>query len=504
MQQKTESEETTSEPTSPEEEKQESSLVEPDNALPETTLADLPEQMQLAAERAGWKKLTPVQSRAIPYMHASRDLMVQSRTGSGKTGAFVLPIIDKINPKKDYCQALVLAPTRELAQQVAGEVKLLAGGSDIRCAPVYGGVSYRPQLDALSKGAHIVVGTPGRILDHLIRQNLDLDGVKYLVFDEADRLMSMGFFPDMRQIATYLPKRRAGYMFSATYPGSVKNLARLFLDRPGFLSLSHDAIYVADTEHVYYEVKDMEKDRSLVRIIEIENPESAIIFCNTKANVNYVSTVLQRFGYDADQLTADLNQSAREKVLTRLRKHQLRFLVATDIAARGIDISNLSHVINYEVPEDPESYIHRTGRTGRAGASGTAISLAGISERTEIKRLMARFKIDMQLRPLPSDEDVEAIVSQRLTAHLESLLRDRDRLKIERMNRFLPLVKSLAESEDEIALLAMVLDDLYQQTLHSVPEVPGTEKKPFFPPSKKKSFGKRRSTRSHSNRNKRK
>lgn len=447
-------------------------VVEPENALPLITLNDLPEALNQAAGRAGWKELTPVQARSIPYLLAQRDLMVQSRTGSGKTGAFVLPILDRIDFGAPSCQALVLTPTRELAQQVASEALKLAGESGIRTVAVYGGVSYKPQLEGLKKGAHLVVGTPGRILDHLIRRTFTLNDLKMIVFDEADRMMSMGFYPDMREIAGFLPRKRSGYMFSATYPPSVKRLAKRFLHDPEFLSLSHDAVHVAETEHCYYEVNDMDKDRSLVRIIEIENPESAIVFCNTKAQVAYVSTVLQRFGYDADQLTSDLNQGTRDKVMTRLREHTLRFLVATDIAARGIDISKLSHVINYEVPEDVESYIHRTGRTGRAGASGVAISLAGISERTQLKRIAKHYKIDIELRSLPQDGDVEKIVSERLTAHLEALLRSRDRLKVERMKRFVPLVRSLAENEDEIGLLAMVLDDLYQKTLHAPPSVP--------------------------------
>jgi ATP-dependent RNA helicase DeaD len=469
-------------------------VVEPENALPSIPLNDLPEALRQAAGRAGWKALTPVQARAIPYLLAGRDLMVQSRTGSGKTGAFVLPILDKIDPSIPACQALVLTPTRELAQQVASESLKLAGEGAIRTVAVYGGVSYKPQLEGLKKGAHLVVGTPGRILDHLIRRTFDLNNLKMIVFDEADHMMSMGFYPDMREIAGFLPRRRSGYMFSATYPLSVKRLAKRFLHEPEFLSLSPDAVHVAETAHCYYEVNDMEKDRALVRIIEVENPESAIVFCNTRAQVAYVSTVLQRFGYDADQLTSDLNQGARDKVMKRLREHTLRFLVATDIAARGIDISNLSHVINYEIPEDVESYIHRTGRTGRAGASGVAISLAGISERTQLKRIGKHYKMDIELRPLPQDSDVEKIVSERLTAHLEALLRARDRLKVERMKRFVPLVRGLAEHEDEIDLLAMVLDDLYQRTLHAPPAVP-EEKEALSPEASSKTPGRKKSRR---------
>ena len=455
---------------------EEERLIQPEESLPEIGIEDLPETLREAAARAGWTRLTRVQATAIPYLLADRDIMVQSHTGSGKTGAFVLPIFEKLDPNLSHCQALVLVPTRELAQQVVKEAVMLGEETGIRTVAVYGGVAYGPQLEGFRKGAHLVVGTAGRILDHLIQGSLDFKNLRILVFDEADRMMSMGSYPDMKEIASYLPRKRSGFMFSATYPHSVKRLAGQFLKDPGFLSLSGDSVHVTETEHFYYVTPPMEKDRCLVRIIEVENPESAIVFCNTKARVNYVSTVIKRFGYDADQLTSDLTQTARDRVLTRLRKHRLRFLVATDVAARGIDIVNLSHVINYEIPEDPESYIHRTGRTGRAGATGVAFSLVSSTEKPTLAAIARRFAVDIEERPLPSVEDVETIVSQRLTALLEASLRRRDRLQVERLERFKPLARSLAESEDEISLLAMVLDDSYQSILHAPPDLVADER----------------------------
>ncbi len=444
-------------------------VFEPDDALSEAKWEDLPESFREAAGRAGWTDLMPVQAKTIPYILAKRDLMVQSQTGSGKTGAFVLPILDRIDPKRAECQALVLVPTRELAKQVEAEAELLAGPSGTRTVAVYGGVGYGPQIDAFKKGAHLVVGTPGRILDHLMKRSLSLEGLEILVFDEADRMLSMGFYPDMKKIQQYLPRRRInGYMFSATFPTRVLSLAGQFLHKPEILSLSRDHIHVLATDHVSYTVDAMDKDRALVRIIEMENPASALIFCNTRAKVHYVTTILQRFGYDADELSSDLAQNMREKVLTRLRKGALRFLVATDVAARGIDISDLSHVIQYEPPEDPEAYIHRAGRTGRAGATGEAISLVAGFEQIELERIAKRFKLEIAERPLPTDEDVAAIVSERVTALLEARLRDRDKLQTERMERFAPLVRDLAGNEDEIALLTMLLDDYYHESLHSV------------------------------------
>jgi len=455
---------------------EEEQVVEPENALPEVALKDLPASLQAACARAGWAKLLPVQARAIPYLLAERDLMVQSQTGSGKTGAFILPILERIDAAKTACQALVLVPTRELAQQVARDAEILRGDRGVRTAVVYGGVKYGPQLDAFRAGAQLVVGTPGRILDHLLKGTLNLDALKIIVFDEADRMLSMGFYPDMKRVQQFLPRRPInGYMFSATFPSFVLRLAGEFLRDPEFLSLSRDHVHVAQTEQLFYVVPGLQRERSLVRIIEMENPVSAIIFCNMKSTVHYVSIVLKRFGYDADELSSDLAQVAREKVMQRVRKGALRFLVATDVAARGIDIPDLSHVIQYEPSEDPELYIHRAGRTGRVGASGTAITLVAGMEQFNLRAIAKSFNIDLRERVLPSDEDVGTIVSQRVIASLEARLRSRDSLENERMRRFIPLGRSLAEAEDESPLIAMLLDEYYQRTLQTPPQSPSGE-----------------------------
>ena len=443
--------------------------------LPAVSLADLSPRMREAAARAGWTELMPVQCQTIPYILAGRDLMVQSRTGSGKTGAFVLPILDRIDQNKAACQALVLVPTRELARQVEKDAALLSGEGGPRTVAVYGGVRYGAQLKAFKQGAHLVVGTPGRILDHLLRRSLTLDQLDVLVFDEADRMLSMGFYPDMRRVQGFLPKRRVhGYMFSATYPATVIGLAGEFLHEPETLSLSTDHVHVTDTEHVYYKVDAMTRDRALMRVIEVENPASALIFCRRKTRVEYLASLLQSFEYDADQLSADLPQNKREQVLERLRRGELRFLVATDVAARGIDIPALSHVIQYEPPEDPEAYIHRAGRTGRAGATGEAITFAAGVEEIEIKQISERFGFDILERPLPSDEDVAAVVSERVTALLEADLRSRRSLNRERMQRFAELAKSLGELDD---VMAMLLDDYYHKSLHE-PQVQPPPVKP--------------------------
>jgi ATP-dependent RNA helicase DeaD len=438
------------------------------DVLPEARLADLPEKMRQAVALAGWEELLPVQAKAIPYIFSHRDMKIQSHTGSGKTGAYLLPMLEMINPLLNSAQVLIMVPTRELALQVATEAELFGRAIGIRSIAVYGGVGYRAQLDAFKEGAHIIIGTPGRLLDHLLRRSLSLNDLKFLILDEADHMLSMGFYPDMRRVKSYLPDHPIStYMFSATFPPQVMRVAGEFLHEPGFINLSSEHIHVTETEHVYYKVPGMDKDRSLVRILEVENPLSAIIFCNTKVHVDYVTTVLKRFGYDADLLTSDLSQTAREKVLARVRSGTLRFLVATDVAARGIDLPELSHVIQYEPPEDAEAYIHRSGRTGRAGSSGTAITLVNITEQAELRQIGKRFSLKIEERDLPDDELVEKVVSERIITLLEAKLRSRDKLQTERMQRFLPLARSLGENDEETSLLAMLLDDFYQETFYT-------------------------------------
>jgi len=434
-----------------------------DTTLTDITLAQLSKPLQAAVARAGWAELMPVQARGIPYLLAKRDMMIQARTGSGKTGAFILPMLECIDSHRATCQALILVPTRELARQVTRDAATLCGDSGVRTVAVYGGVGYKAQLDAFKKGAHIVVGTPGRVLDHLLKRTFSLKNLRMLIFDEADRMLSMGFYPDMQAVQRYLPSRAVHTcMFSATFPSAVTRTARQFMHNPEFLSLSSDHIHVTDTEHVFYDAPGMDKDRGLVRIIEIENPTSALIFCNTKAKVHYVTVVLQRFGYDADELSSDLAQNARERVLTRVRKGKLRFLVATDVAARGLDIPELSHVIQYEPPEDQEGYIHRAGRTGRAGASGVAITLVSGVEKYALERIAKRYSIEMHARPWPTDTDVAA----------------------------------MAENEDELAIITMLLDDYYQQMLHAPVAGPGeVQPKPRQSSSRSRSRSKRRGRR---------
>lgn len=459
------------------------------NPLSEITFEQLSIPLQEAAKRSNWGQLLPVQARAIPYLLAKRDMMVQARTGSGKTGAFLLPMLERLDPNRNECQALILVPTRELAKQVSQVATTACSDAGLRNVAVYGGVGYGPQIDALKKGAHIVVGTPGRVLDHLLKRTFSLDHLKMLIFDEADRMLSMGFYPDMRELQRYLPKRPVNTcMFSATFPYSVMRTAREFIKEPEFITLSSDHIHVTEVEHVYYKVAGMDKDRSLICLIEVENPENAIIFCNTKDRVHYVTVVLQRFSYDADEISSALSQSQRERVLERVRKGKLRFLVATDVAARGLDLPELSHVIQYEPPDETENYIHRAGRTGRAGGTGVAISLVNSMEKVALDRIARQYEIELEERIIPSDEDVAAVVAERLTALLEARLRDRDKLQSERSQRFTALARELADQEEELPIITMLLDDYYQTMLHATTIQPANE---IQPAQKNKSVSRR-------------
>ena len=456
------------------------------------SMEELPSVLRTASLGMNWTELMPVQSQTIPYMLDGLDVMVQSRTGSGKTGAFLLPILNRIEPDLGAPQALVLVPTRELAVQVTREAEELGRECGVRPVSIYGGVGYKPQIQGLESGSQLVIGTPGRILDHLLKGTLNLDRLKVLVFDEADRMLSMGFYPDMKQLQRYLPKGLQSSMFSATYPGHVKRLAQQFLKDPIFVSLSAEQVHVSEVLHVVYKVPAMQKSRILVKVIEQENPASAIIFCNTKSDVHFVATVLRRFGYDVGEISADLSQAAREEVLEKLRLNRLKFLVATDVAARGIDIHELSHVFQYQPPQDHEAYVHRTGRTGRAGAAGVAISFVSGMEEIELEQIARKFSIPMVEHQIPDDEELETLISQRAVFLLEARLRKADNIQKERMQRFMRTVGELAANDDSRALLAMLVDEFYQATFHAPLEQPSERMvdmvKPVPPTSRAAAF----------------
>jgi len=420
--------------------------------------SDLPEDIQAGIRDLGWAEPMPVQSRVVPLLREGRDLIVQARTGSGKTGAFGVPIVERIDTDLAATQALIMAPTRELASQVAREVEQIGRHRGVRTLPIYGGMAYGPQNEGLREGAHVVVGTPGRLLDHLGAGRMRLDDLRILVFDEADELLSLGFWPDMREIRRYLPARRQSCLFSATIPEKVRSLARHFLTDPEFVTLSEDRIAPSEIEHSFVVTTAQEKDANLIKILELEDPESAIIFCNTKDDVRFVTNYLQRHGFDADQISGDLTQVAREQVMKRIKAGELRFLVATDVAARGIDISQLSHVISYSAPASPDVYVHRTGRTGRAGRAGVAISLISGLDIGNFKYLQNVNKLDIQECKLPSDAEILERVQKRLMVKAEQEMRAvPESERAYKIDRLVPVAQQMAASEQGLRDLAAIL-----------------------------------------------
>jgi len=443
---------------------------EPEPALPAMTADSVPEALKRGMEGADWPGLMPVQERAVPYILQGQDLIVQARTGTGKTGAFLLPMLELLDPSVKETQALILGPTRELARQILAEFERLTSLIPEEDRPeaiaVYGGVGYGQQLEAFRRGAQLVVGTPGRVLDHLERRSLQLDHLKMLVLDEADEMLSMGFYPAMRKLKRYLPRERSSYMFSATMPFKVQRVGEEFLQEPGFLSLSAESVHVTGMEHRAYRVDAMQKDRVLARLLELENPDAAFIFANTRREVEYLAQFLRNYGYDAAEISSDLTQQARENVMARIRGGKLRFLVATDVAARGIDVEDLSHVFMYDIPQDREYYIHRAGRTARAGRTGVAIALVTKQDELAIRDVATRYEIDFDWRDIPTDEEVAQRVGERLVVLLEERLREKSNLERERLRRFVSVARRLVE-EGEPELLAMLLDEAYHESLHA-------------------------------------
>jgi ATP-dependent RNA helicase DeaD len=366
------------------------------DALPLTS------DVRKAIDDLGYTHPTPVQRAVFEFAAKGRDMVVQARTGTGKTAAFGLPLIDSVvKVNRPAVQAMILCPTRELALQITRELTAIAKHRGTKVVAVYGGAPMGKQIEQLKDGAQILVGTPGRVLDHLRRGTLDTAACRAFVLDESDEMLSMGFLPQISEIWGYLPEQRQVLLFSATLPPDVKRVAETRLKNPEYVTLSGDNVGALSIQHFVY-MTMTDKLAELIAIIETENPESAIIFSNTRDDTKRVAAGLQAQGYSADWLNADLSQNEREAVMAATRKGELRFLVCTDVAARGIDISHLTHVINFDFPESAESYVHRTGRTGRAGRTGTAISLIAPNNIGGLYLLRLTYKIKPIERHLPS------------------------------------------------------------------------------------------------------
>ena len=433
--------------------------VEPIVALPPATFdtMNLSEPLRRALAEVGYALPTTVQTATFEPIAAGRDVIVQSKTGSGKTAAFAIPLLDRVIQPEKRVQAMVLCPTRELALQVSNECARLGKYRGVMTTAIYGGASMTKQIDELKAGAQFVAGTPGRVLDHLRRGTLDVKGLRAIVLDEADEMLSMGFAEELNAILEFIPPRekRQGLLFSATMPDSIQRLARRHLKEPEFITLSTDNVAPSDITHYVYFVGSASRTRELARILEVEKPEGAIIFCNTKDETEKVSAELQRLGLQADYLNGDLEQSSRERVLAALRTAKLQYLVATDVAARGIDISNLSHVINYGFPDSAEQYVHRTGRTGRAGRRGTAISLIGPKDVGNLYMLRLTYGIRPIERTLPSSSE------ERTRREIERLKLLREAIAAEPGEDALALAKRLLTYDDVEQIVAFLVGEFF-------------------------------------------
>lgn len=361
-----------------------------------------------AIHKMGFVEASPIQKKTIPMIMEGRDLLGQAQTGTGKTAAFGIPMAEKLAADAPHVGALVLCPTRELAVQVAEELHELMLFSGHKVLPVYGGQRIDRQITALKKGVQVVVGTPGRILDHLGRRTLDLSGVQMLVLDEADMMLDMGFLPDIRRIIRQCATNRQTMLFSATIPDDIRRIASEYMRNPESVSVVPDTLTLEDTEQIFYEVPEEEKIDALMRLLDYEGEsDSVIIFCRTRRNVDKLTRKLKSRGYDVEGLHGDLTQQQRDHVMQGFRDQQFAYLVATDVASRGLDISHVTRVINFHIPQDPEAYVHRIGRTGRMGRSGVAITFVTPAEYWDLLRIQEFSMAQIEQGELPTSGEVE-------------------------------------------------------------------------------------------------
>jgi len=360
-------------------------------------------QLMKDLKHNGFESPMAVQALAIPILMEGRDLMVQAKTGTGKTLAFGIPIIERTDVNSHDVQTLILAPTRELAEQVSGEMRKIGYNKRVKIAAVYGGKSINSQAKMLQGGAQVVVGTPGRILDMIDRRILRLQHVKILVLDEADRMLDMGFIDDIKKIMSHVPGERQTMLFSATIPDRIQELARRFMRNPEMISVSPEELTVAEIEQYYYERDSSRKFDAFMEVIMKETPSSAIVFCNTKRWAETLGRLMRKKGLRTEALHGDLTQGQRDHVMEGFRNRRFEFLVATDVAARGLDIDDVSHIFNYDIPREKENYIHRIGRTGRAGKKGKAITFIAPHEIHDLWGIehVCRTKIQ---QAMPSDQ----------------------------------------------------------------------------------------------------
>lgn len=417
--------------------------------LDETTLRSI--------EAMGYEHPTDVQQEAIPLALAGKDLVVQSRTGTGKTAAFGIPIVEKVDADGAFVQAMVLTPTRELTAQVCEELGRIGRVKGVKAEAIYGGESIEKQIDGIRAGAQVIVGTPGRVLDLLRRGELKLDGVRFLVLDEADKMLDMGFAQEMSDIMYFVPSERQTCLFSATVPLGIRGIIHNYLNEPSWISLSEDFAYVKEVRHTYIMAPAAHKEDVLYKVIELDQPTASMIFCNTRNEVRSVSTFLARQGLPVAMISSDLTQKKREQVMARFRAGTIRHLVATDVAARGIDIDDLSHVFIYSTPDSPEDYIHRAGRTGRIGKSGNVVSLVSANDLVNFNRQANRYELELIEREVPTAEEISERRTERLLGRLEE-----DAL--ESTGELTPLVDALWEHPKGKLIVAALLKKRLAET----------------------------------------
>lgn len=416
-----------------------------------------------AIAEMGFEEPSPIQAKTIPIVLEGRDVIGQAQTGTGKTAAFGIPIMEKM-PESRNIQALVLTPTRELAVQVSEELAKIGKSKRIKTLPVYGGQAIDRQIRALKFGVQVVIGTPGRLLDHIRRKTIRLSDVKTIVLDEADEMLDMGFIDDIEAILQSVPTVRQTLLFSATMPEPIRALAAKYMQDPVEIAVSREQVTVPLTDQFYYETRD--KLEGLCRVLDVETNDKVIIFCRTKKGVDELVASLQARGYMADGLHGDLSQAQRDRVMKKFRDGSLEILVATDVAARGLDIENVTHVINYDIPQDPETYVHRIGRTGRAGRKGIAITFIQPREYRQLKLIEKLIKSRIIRSQLPSSADIlerqRDVIKSRLARTIEqSSFAD-----------YHPIVADLAGEYDALDIAAAALKLMHEGYKEKAEEKP--------------------------------
>ena len=407
------------------------------------------DEIKKAIGKMGFTKLTPIQRIAIPVALRGLDITAQAQTGSGKTVAFAIPIVENIFIEDRSPQAIILCPTRELSLQVAGEIsKIGANVKKLKVLPVYGGQPIGKQTRVLKKGVHIVVGTPGRVIDHIEQGNLDLIGVERVVLDEADEMLDMGFRGDIERILDETPFRKQTLLFSATIPPEIRKIAKNYQNNPKFIKVANKKQNIPKITQYAFRTNHKHKFDDLIRLIEAYDIKSALIFSNTKKGVDFVYKNLKKHEYSAESLHGDMTQKVRDKVMNKFRNGNVSFLVATDVAARGLDISNLKFIINYDVPQNHDSYVHRIGRTARAGSSGFAFTLISKEDSINFKNIKKSSKDNIIEKKIPTDSEIENIKNNRVLDEVKNSI------KLDNLEEYLDVIKKNSSADitsEEIA-----------------------------------------------------